>query len=233
MPALDSLKVETVPAAFAPTAQAHNALVDLIASMVGQNGAKVTVSEGRILIEYDKTTAPGNGGSGGGSTDAEELHYNAGTLTIDIDASGVVLTKSGITLKMDPVTGALTAESSTYLAGFGATGISATKKSDGTGVYIDSGGSGGDQQIQLINAGGNYILIKCNEATDDKPTIAIYDSNYVSTISAQTITVSKNSTGKTCTIDGSLLTHDVSLREIDVCDSGVAKKMLVLGSAAY
>jgi hypothetical protein len=34
-------------------------------------------------------------------------------------------------------------------------------------------------------------------------------------------------------IDESALTHDMEIREVDVCDGGVAKKMLVIASAPY
>lgn len=47
------------------------------------------------------------------------------------------------------------------------------------------------------------------------------------------VQVTNATTGKSLTIDYSLLTQDVSLREIHVCDSGVAKKMLVLASDPY
>jgi hypothetical protein len=43
----------------------------------------------------------------------------------------------------------------------------------------------------------------------------------------------KNTSGKTCKILFNALTYDMSVREIDVCDAGIAKKMLVLASAAY
>lgn len=56
MAALDSLIISETPRAFASHAAKHNALVDLIASMVGANGVKVTIGEGRILIEMNKDT---------------------------------------------------------------------------------------------------------------------------------------------------------------------------------
>jgi len=42
-----------------------------------------------------------------------------------------------------------------------------------------------------------------------------------------------NSGGKTCTIAFAGLTYDLAIREIEICDSGVTKKMLILGSAPY
>jgi hypothetical protein len=42
-----------------------------------------------------------------------------------------------------------------------------------------------------------------------------------------------NASGKTCQILFGALTYDISVREIDICDAGVSKKMLVVGSAPY
>ena len=41
------------------------------------------------------------------------------------------------------------------------------------------------------------------------------------------------STGNTCTVNFAGITRSLSIREIDVCDAGTAKKMLILGSAPY
>jgi hypothetical protein len=42
-----------------------------------------------------------------------------------------------------------------------------------------------------------------------------------------------NASGKTCQIFFGALTYDISVREIDICDAGISKKMLVVGSAPY
>lgn len=47
------------------------------------------------------------------------------------------------------------------------------------------------------------------------------------------ITISNNFTGKSMTVLASALSKDITLREIDVCDSGVPKKMLIIASAPY
>jgi hypothetical protein len=41
------------------------------------------------------------------------------------------------------------------------------------------------------------------------------------------------SASKTCTIAFSAITQNMTVREIDICDSGTNKKMLVIGSAPY
>ena len=65
---IDSFKVQSAPAAFAPTARALNALIDLIATMEGQNGVSVTVTEGKILFEVDPNTIGNRGGGGSALT---------------------------------------------------------------------------------------------------------------------------------------------------------------------
>jgi hypothetical protein len=56
---LDKLKVAAPPPAFAEYAQKHNALVALIETIVGKNGAKVTVTEGKIVIEASGGSSEG------------------------------------------------------------------------------------------------------------------------------------------------------------------------------
>jgi hypothetical protein len=47
----DDLKVDQIPAAFRELAEKHNALVDLLMTMYGQNGVNVYNSQGRIVID--------------------------------------------------------------------------------------------------------------------------------------------------------------------------------------
>lgn len=71
MAALDSFKQPQAIKPVASLAAKHNRLADLIASMVGTNGVKVTVSEGRILIELDRDTGGSALGGGGSSTSGD------------------------------------------------------------------------------------------------------------------------------------------------------------------
>lgn len=48
---IEKLKITESPAAFASFAEKHNALVDLLMTMYGQNGVSVYRSSGRIIIE--------------------------------------------------------------------------------------------------------------------------------------------------------------------------------------
>ena len=47
---LEALRISEAPAAFAAMAAKHNLLVDLVASLTGEAGIKVTVSAGRLLV---------------------------------------------------------------------------------------------------------------------------------------------------------------------------------------
>jgi len=49
---------------------------------------------------------------------------------------------------------------------------------------------------------------------------------------SNTVTITGTS-GATLTVNKSLLTQNMTLREIDVCSGGVAKKMLIIASAPY
>lgn len=168
---LDSLRIDESPLAFASFAAKHNALVDLLAGMVGQNGISVVMAEKNAIIRANIAAGPpGNVaantanlvGSNGYLANAYVANANIGTYptisrvvntgrTMRMDATGLTVEGSALDFKHDPVTG----------------------------------------------LGGWYVGAYRVE------------------------------------IDSSLITANVTLREIDVCDAGVTKKMLVLGSAPY
>jgi hypothetical protein len=57
-------------------------------------------------------------------------------------------------------------------------------------------------------------------------------TNLAVTNISNTVTITGTS-GATLTVDKSLLTHNMTLREIDVCSGGTTKKMLILASVPY
>lgn len=61
---LDSLRITESPYAFASFAEKHNALVDLLASMVGQNGITVTIAEKNAIIRGNIANTSNSGGGG-------------------------------------------------------------------------------------------------------------------------------------------------------------------------
>ena len=71
---LDSLKITEAPLAFASFAAKHNALCDLLAGMVGENGISVVIAEKNAIIRGN-VTANGNVVSTGGIT-MENVYSN-------------------------------------------------------------------------------------------------------------------------------------------------------------
>lgn len=167
---LDSLKIDDCPYAFASFAAKHNALCDLIAGMVGENGISVVIAERNAIIR----------GNGAGT---------AGNVTIDNVATANVVSHNG------------------YLA-------NAYVANANTGAYptlLRTGAPGGDY-AQMTSAGlhvqgGSFVNISNNQIwLQGAHEFVVYEP---------------------------LLTHDMGIKEVDVCDGGVAKKMLIIASNPY
>lgn len=156
---LDSLKISDCPYAFASFAAKHNALVDMLAGMVGQNGISVVLAEKNAIIR-------GAGGAGG-------------NVTIDNVATANVVGAGG------------------YLA-------NAYVANANIGTYPTA-------SRVLHAASGTYMEMA---SPSDLPGIRL--------VGAHTLQILESN-----------VTQDMSIREIDVCDAGVTKKMLVLASAPY
>lgn len=88
-------------------------------------------------------------------------------------------------------------------------------------VVIDTNG------VTAYSSGANYVKMS-NIALE----VVYSGGSGVSIVKDEGLHVF-TSGGKDCYIQNSAITRDMSIREIDVCDSGVAKKMLVLASAPY
>jgi len=155
MPA-SSLKISECPSAFEEFARKHNALVDLIRSMAGTGGIKVTTSDAKILFD-----GAGVAGSGGGTV------VSTSYSVVGYDGKLIDVIRSGATTPSSYPTFLRVVNSSTSID-LSSTGFSAT-----------------------------------------------------------------NSSNKSCTISFAAITADMSVREIDVCENGLAKKMLIVGSAPY
>jgi hypothetical protein len=155
---LDSLKIDDCPYAFASFAAKHNALCDLIGSMVGENGISVVMAEKNAIIR----------GAGGGAN-----------VTIANVATANLVGSAGYL-----------ANAYVANANIGAYPTAIRVLHVSSGVYMEMASPGDLPGIRLVGA----------------KTLQILESDLV---------------------------QNVSLREIDVCDSGVARKMLVLASAPY
>lgn len=82
------------------TADAINSLIKYLGMTKGAGGIKVTVAPAGLLIEYRPTAAPGGQGGGGfqgegSSGDLNELHFDNGSMVIDIDGNGIRLEAGG------------------------------------------------------------------------------------------------------------------------------------------
>lgn len=156
---LDSLRIDDCPLAFASFAAKHNALVDMLAGMVGQNGISVVLAEKNAIIR-------GAGGAGG-------------NVTIDNVATANVVGAGGYLANAYVAN----ANIGTYPTALRVLHVA-------SGTYMEMASPGDLPGIRLVGV----------------HTLQILESN---------------------------VTQDMSIREIDVCDAGVTKKMLVLASAPY
>lgn len=113
MSKLDSLKIHECPYAFADFAAKHNALVDLLSAIEGQNGITVVVSEKNAVIRSNGSASSNISGnvtqvvtSTGSLANAYYSNTNANAYpsagryvtasgNVDISNTGVVITTSG------------------------------------------------------------------------------------------------------------------------------------------
>lgn len=166
---LDSLKIDDCPYAFASFAAKHNALVDMLAGMVGQNGISVVLAEKNAIIR-------GAGGAGG-------------NVTIDNVATANVVGAGGY-LANAYVANANIGTFPTLLR-TGAPG-GAHARMEPTGIVV--------QGDAFVNISNNQIWLQGAHE------FVVYEP---------------------------LLTHDMGIKEIDVCSGNVAMKMLVIASEPY
>lgn len=155
---LDSLRISDCPYAFASFAAKHNALVDLIAGLVGQNGIDVVVAEKNAIIRANIAAGP----PGNVAANTANLVGSTGYLANAYVANANI---------------------GTYPTALRALHVA-------SGVYMEMASPGDLPGFRMV---GTH-------------TLQIVESN---------------------------LTQDMSIREIDVCDAGVTKKMLVIASEPY
>lgn len=155
---LDSLRIDDCPFAFASFAAKHNALVDLLAGMVGENGISVVMAEKNAIIRANIAAGP----AGNVAANTANLVSSTGYLANAYVANANI---------------------GTYPTALRVLHVA-------SGVYMEMASPGDIPGFRLVGA----------------HTLQILESN---------------------------VTQDMSIREIDVCDAGVTKKMLVLASAPY
>ncbi len=216
--------VSKSPAAFAPLAQVINQIARALNSSAGDDYIKVTVSKGNIRFEI---TAAGRAGMIGpvgpaGATGSPGATGATGPTGPAGDTGPAGPTgPTGATGPEGPpgpvgpnllLTGTLEVDGTTTL---GDTVIS------GSGTVLDVTGNI-EHTGDTLHTGDLAVdgLVGFESPTGD-----VFD------FGAGGFTMSNGSAVVSILL--SAVTHTISVREIDVCDGGTAKKMLVIGSAPY
>ena len=95
-------------------------------------------------------------------------------------------------------------------------------------ISIDGDSNGFNLTVLSGSNAGAYFYV------DNAGNVAIVSKGNITTyFNANTSLISIGNGSHSISIDPSLIAHDMTIQEIDVCSSGVAKKMLILASAAY
>jgi hypothetical protein len=183
---LEKLKIAAAPPAFSEYEKKHNALVTLIETIAGRGGAKVTVTEGRIIIEASSGYIEG---------DAVEVVGLNGKLNAVVKHS-TWATPTDYPSEIRVVSGGL---------------IIQINLANG-GVHVDNGSG----TTAFVGTGG----------------FGYEDANHIIQGSATGFSI-ENKTGGTLTIDSGAITENMSIVEDDVCDSGTARRRLVIASEPY
>ena len=195
---LEKLKIDSVPSAFTDWASKHNALADVLAAIQGKSGVKVTVSEKNIIIESDPNA---------NVYSSNELHYNDGEISIDIDGSGIWLRS-------------LTGGQNVFISPLDEI------------FYITNGGTAYTQITAGIVSIGNVSTGKSIEINALDSGLA-----YNATFDGNGLKIWNTAGTRYAFIEPAAITQNVSLREINVCENvagtWTSKKMLILGSATY
>ena len=238
MPDLSHLRIGKVPSAFAEMAEKHNELVQLIASIEAASGINIkivsspekklkvpgtsgTISKkprGRIRIGIQ----PAANGQEIGATQLNELHfryYNSSNTLIrayDVDnTNGAVWTDVPNAINVGIANnGAIFSFDTAY--------VNQMIKPNGyTGHMYNP-----DTLIET-----SYVLDETGLTLMDTHN---FDFFKVVRTNATTQIQLFNITGsRLLNIDAKNVTQNMSIKEIDVCSSGVAKKMLILASDPY
>jgi len=188
-----SLEIDTIIAPAAPLARAHNALVDLIRSVAGENGIQVVFSESKIVIKLD---------------DSVRSNLAEANVAQVLTPAGLI---SNVPRHSTYGTPNVYTNSFQVQATLNATSVWTTI--DANGVAVNYTASNHCQvttnKIEFVGGGGS------NTAKFDPNGLRIGNGS------------------NTVAIDFGDITKNMTIREVDVCDANVAKKMLVLASAPY
>jgi hypothetical protein len=238
MPDLSHLRIGKVPSAFAEMAEKHNELVQLIASIEAASGINIKMvssPEKKLKVPGTTTTIskkprgririgiqPSQNGQGTGATQINELHfryYNSSNTLIrayDVDnTNGAVWTDVPNAINVGIANnGAIFSFDTAYV-----------------NQMIKPNGYTGHMYNPTTLIETSYVLDETGLTLMDT---ANFDFFKVVRTNATTQIQLFNITGSNLlNIDAKNVTQNMSIKEIDVCSSGVAKKMLILASDPY
>lgn len=229
MPDLSHLKISKIPAAFAEVAEKHNELVQLIASIEAATGIDIKM----VSSPPKKLKVPGTASfiskqprgririglrpreTGGGTLpEMTEIHFNYfGQLKFDVDyTNGVLLTDNSAAI--------------TRYAQL--TPNARFKAYDSAGNYVRIGYDGIGASL---NDGTNDALFTM---TASAMTLFNNSTNdYVSLGFDGSVEVYNNSNNKSLFINVASITHDMSIKTINVCNNGNSGSMLIIASNSF
>jgi len=218
------LYLSQVPAAFVSIADKHNALVDLIKTITGANGVKVTSTDSNIIIEIAGSISDltvGNLTVNSDATIAGSLEVSGG---ITGDLAGTATSFSGNLI--GEVTGTMDA---TYVA---------EATSYNTALSIVRRGANGEFACGDLFADSITVVTTLEAHAITAGTVTAtrfgYDNAVISvTIDGNGMVATRASNGYSFNLNPALLTHSMSVITLDVCDSGSPAQILVLGSATF
>lgn len=197
------------------SASRANQLVDVLnafLALTGRNGIKVTISEGNAVIEYTgnvDATAPVVGGGGGGGEE--------GTWTLFGDWVDQAFDKDVVVTYFDAAALANGNVAGSYLSLQAVPMGTAAPGTAGTEAYWKLLAPYHSGRFLYKNGATKQIDLNAN-GTGTLPELLLVDTP---------------STGRIHIKVSDAAGREIKLREVNVCDSGVQKKMLVLGSEVY
>jgi hypothetical protein len=277
---MSSLKLTQIPVAFENLGAKHNALVDVVKTMKGENGITVVASDANVIIRGPSTTGTAQGdpvGAVGGdgklnlvvkhSTWASPTLYptrlemrsanvtiamsldgflfNNGTVDFEIYDTGITYTNGTDTYHVndygfDYSSGSITTGIGYYgvtwangattfrVAGPGIEFSDASGTSSINGAGIDW--TNGVVSWDIASGGITYVNGSVTSSLGSAGAVVNYGTNYFKVNSAG---LEMGAGGPVITIPYASISGTIQLREIDVCQNGAPKKMLVLASQPY
>lgn len=178
-----------------------------------------------------------------------ELRTLDGGVTTKLNSSGLEVSHAAYKLTFNPSTGVLdlTRVSNGKNVSVNLSALANDVVINGDGVTLTNAASNNyvrftaNAQLEVHNPTNNKSIVidptlLANTITIDANGIKVLNAvsnNYTRIAADGVITVYDASGLKTLTIDPESVTRDMSIREIDICDGGVAKKMLILASLPY